>query len=158
MKSYILPVILQLIGILVIMAEIFIPSFGILSVLAVCIFLYSLFIVFTDISINVGIFFVCADAVMIPIFIIVGLKLLAKSPLALKKELSKSEGIVSQSPTLETYLNMTGQAVTDLRPAGAAIIDGKRLDVVTDGEYIEKETPIKVTDVTGNQIIVEKIK
>ncbi len=35
-----------------------------------------------------------------------------------------------------------------------AIIDGKRVDVVTRGEYIEKDSEITVTAVTGNQIIV----
>jgi membrane-bound serine protease (ClpP class) len=37
-----------------------------------------------------------------------------------------------------------------------AIIDGKRVDVVTRGEYIEKDSAIMVIAVTGNQIIVRK--
>ena len=41
-------------------------------------------------------------------------------------------------------------------PAGKAIINGKRVDVVTRGEYLEKNTAIIVIEVTGNQIIVRK--
>jgi membrane-bound serine protease (ClpP class) len=53
-------------------------------------------------------------------------------------------------------MDMQGAAVTDLRPVGTAVINGKRVDVVTRGEYIEKNAAIIVTGVTGNQIIVRK--
>ena len=85
------------------------------------------------------------------------MKILAKSPLALRRELSKKEGVVSQRKEVEAYLHMKGISVTDLRPAGIAEISMTRLDVVTDGEYIEANTPIVVTGVTGNRIIVQKI-
>ena len=49
---------------------------------------------------------------------------------------------------------MEGVAVTDLRPSGMAMIDNKRVDVVTRGEYIEKNTELTVHSVSGNQIIV----
>ncbi len=55
-------------------------------------------------------------------------------------------------------MNMEGVSVTDLRPAGMAEINSRRLDVVTDGEYIDVDTPIIVTQVTGNRIVVEKLK
>ena len=41
--------------------------------------------------------------------------------------------------------------------AGAAEIDGKRLDVVTQGEYLEAGTPVEVLRVEGNRIVVRKI-
>jgi membrane-bound serine protease (ClpP class) len=68
----------------------------------------------------------------------------------------KEEGVQSQSPELEMYLGMEGFAATDLRPSGVAFIDGKRLDVVSRGEYLEKASNIVVIAVTGNQIIVSK--
>jgi membrane-bound serine protease (ClpP class) len=51
-----------------------------------------------------------------------------------------------------------GKSVTDLRPGGTAIIDDKRLDVVSRGEYIEKGSNLIVVEVTGNQIIVRENK
>ena len=82
--------------------------------------------------------------------------MLARSPATLRKTLSRQEGVSSQSPELVRYIDMQGTAVTILRPAGMALIDGKRVDVVTRGEYIEKDAAIIVTAVTGNQIIVRK--
>lgn len=158
MKSYILPVLLQMMGILVVIAEIFIPSLGVLSAIALGLFLYSLYIVYTGISATAGMIFTGLDLVLIPFLIVIGMKILAKSPLSLRRELSKQDGVVSQNQGLESYLHMKGKSVTDLRPAGMAEINSQRVDVVTDGEYIEADTTIVVTGVTGNRIIVEEIK
>jgi membrane-bound serine protease (ClpP class) len=140
----------------VIIAEIIIPSGGILAIVALAVFGYSLFIVFSDISMTIGFFFVAADLILIPVLVIQGLKLLARSPVTLRKTLSRKEGVSSQPSELESYMGAQGNAATDLRPAGIAVIDGKRVDVVTRGEYIEKNAAIIVTAVTGNQIIVRK--
>ena len=154
--SLLFPIILQLVGVVVIIAEIILPSGGILSIAALGVFGYSLFIVFNEISMTIGFSFVAADLILIPVLVIVGLKLLARSPVTLRKTLSRKEGVSSQSSELESYVGRQGNAVTDLRPAGIAVINGKRVDVVTRGEYLEKDSAIIVTAVTGNQIIVRK--
>jgi membrane-bound serine protease (ClpP class) len=105
---------------------------------------------------TIGFSFVFADLILIPVLVIVGLKLLARSPVTLRKTLSRKEGVSSQSSELESYVGRQGNAVTDLRPAGIAVINGKRVDVVTRGEYLDKDSAIIVTAVTGNQIIVRK--
>ena len=158
MKPYLLPVLLQVTGVLVIFAEIFIPSFGLLAAIALALFSYSLYLVFTTISSTAGLVFAGLDLVLVPVCVVFGMKILAKSPLSLRQELSKKQGVVSQAKELETYLHLKGVSVTDLRPAGMAEINMKRLDVVTDGEYIEANTPVVVTDVSGNRIIVQKIE
>jgi membrane-bound serine protease (ClpP class) len=150
------PIILQLVGVVVIIAEIILPSGGILSIVALGVFGYSLFIVFNEISMTIGFSFVAADLILIPVLVIVGLKLLARSPVTLRKTLSRKGGVSSQSSELGSYVGTQGNAVTDLRPAGIAVINSKRVDVVTRGEYLEKDSAIIVTAVTGNQIIVRK--
>lgn len=149
-------VLLQFLGVGVIIAEIILPSGGLLSLLAATILGYSLYVVFHEVSTSAGYLFVAADVVSLPVLVIVGLKLLAKSPVTLRKKLSREEGVVSQSPELEKYLGMEGEAVTDLHPGGTAVINGKRLDVVSRGDYIVKGTKLIVWKVTGNQIIVRK--
>ena len=49
-----------------------------------------------------------------------------------------------------------GVALSTLRPAGTAIIEGDRVDVVTEGEFIEKDTPIRVLGVEGTRVIVTR--
>ena len=156
MNVYILPILLQILGILVVVAEIFIPSLGVLMAIALGLLLYSLYLVFTTISTFAGMVFLGMDLLAVPLLLILGMKILAVSPLSLNRRLSSKEGVVTLSP--KEYLNKQGHAATDLRPSGIALIEGKRLDVVTDGDYIEADTPVIVTGVTGNQIIVEKIE
>jgi len=149
------PIILQVVGILVIIAEVILPSGGLLTVLAGGIFGYSLVVVFTQISSTAGAVFLALDVVMVPVLVIAGLKMLAKSPVTLRTTLSSAEGVTSQNPEMEQYIGKSGKAMSNLRPAGAALIEGKRVDVVTRGEYIEKETAITVQSVTANQVIVK---
>ncbi len=51
-------------------------------------------------------------------------------------------------------LNHTGTAYTQLRPSGTALINGKRVDVVTEGSLIERGTPIKVVAIEGVRVVV----
>jgi membrane-bound ClpP family serine protease len=150
------PVFLQLVGILVIIAEIILPSGGILSILATGLFGYSLYLVFTNISASAGMAFIIADLIIVPILLYFGIKFLAKSPVTLRTKLSREDGVTAQSSDQNDYLGSVGLAITDLRPSGVATIDDQRLDVVTRGEYLEKQTAIIVIAVRGNQIVVKQ--
>ena len=158
MKEFFMPVVLQLAGVIIIIAEIFLPSGGLLSLVAAGLFGYSLFIVFHDISAMAGTYFVLADLFIIPVLVVVGLKILARSPATLQETLSSDSGVVSQSTEIKNFMGCEGKSVTVLHPGGTAIINGKRLDVVSRGEYIEKDRNLVVIEVTGNQIIVRENK
>ncbi|HVR45894.1 MAG TPA: NfeD family protein [Candidatus Binatia bacterium] len=54
-------------------------------------------------------------------------------------------------------LGRTGTAVSYLRPAGIASIDGRRVDVLTEGEFIAQGTPLRVVRVEGARIFVEPV-
>jgi len=51
-------------------------------------------------------------------------------------------------------LHQTGTALTPLRPSGMAIINGRRVDVVTEGGMIDRHTPVKVIAVEGMRVVV----
>ena len=53
-------------------------------------------------------------------------------------------------------VGLTGRAQTTLRPAGKALLDGRLVDVVSDGGYIDTGTPIEVVRVEGNRVIVRE--
>ena len=53
-------------------------------------------------------------------------------------------------------INQTGTAYTDLRPSGKATISDQRLNVVTEGSFIEKDNSVKVIVVEGNRVVVRK--
>lgn len=150
------PVILQLAGVAVLLAEVIIPSGGILAIISVVLFGYSLYTVFTGVSIGVGMAFVAADLLILPAILIAGLKLLAYSPVTLRQSLKKTDGVSSQSEKLSGYLGKSGTAINNLRPSGTAVIEGRRVDVVSRGEYIEKNRRVEVIAVDGNRVVVRE--
>ena len=54
------------------------------------------------------------------------------------------------------WLGKCGTAASPLRPAGLAYIDGERVDVVSDGEFIDAGAPLEVIRVDGNRIVVRR--
>ncbi len=52
-------------------------------------------------------------------------------------------------------LGHEGVTTTTLTPAGKATVDQELLDVISDGEAIERGTPIVVVEVHGNRVIVQ---
>ncbi len=55
-------------------------------------------------------------------------------------------------------LSAEGVAITTLRPSGIANIKGDKVDVISEGEMISKNTRIRVTSVKGNRIVVKPVK
>lgn len=56
-----------------------------------------------------------------------------------------------------TLLGQLGTTQTELRPAGAAMLGGKRVDVVSDGHFVAKGIPVKVVDISGNRVVVREV-
>jgi membrane-bound serine protease (ClpP class) len=71
--------------------------------------------------------------------------------------------VAAQGPDYVTSTDFTGlrgavgTASSYLRPAGIASIDGRRIDVLTEGEFIPAGTPVRVTRVEGARIFVEPV-
>ncbi|MCA8949377.1 MAG: hypothetical protein KDE27_07730 [Planctomycetes bacterium] len=55
---------------------------------------------------------------------------------------------------LTALVGRTGVAATTLRPTGAMTIDGDRVDVVTEGDFLEAGTNVRVIYVRGNRVVV----
>jgi membrane-bound serine protease (ClpP class) len=92
---------------------------------------------------------------------LVAMRFLPKLPfgrrLILSTDMEAEEGFVSSPETDRQWLGKTGRAVSPLRPAGIAEIDGNRVDVVSDGVFIDAGAPVRVTRVDGNRIVVRRI-
>ncbi len=80
-----------------------------------------------------------------------------KNPLVLSQKTDKESGF-SANDDNSALINKEGKAITQLRPAGIALIEEKRVDVVTNGEFLESGTLVRVTDIQGRRVIVEQIK
>lgn len=151
----ILAVALLVIGLVLILAEILVPSLGLLSVIAIASLAGSVVTAFLQ-SVTTGVWFVIACAALIPGTLVLGMKLLPRSPLG-KKMISGGLSFESTRATDARDLSLLGQRGTVeavLRPAGMARIAGRRVDVVSRGERIEVGTAVEVVEVRGNRVVV----
>ena len=88
-----------------------------------------------------------------------GMYLLSRTRAARGLILSTSQQADSGWVATETdsdLIGQTGEAFTVLRPAGTVVVDGKRVDAVSSGEHIEKGSSIRVIEVHGSRVVVEK--
>jgi membrane-bound serine protease (ClpP class) len=74
--------------------------------------------------------------------------------LLLKTSLLAKEGYASSPEEDQRWLGKRGTAATDLHPSGIAHLNGDRVDVVSDGEFINAGQPVEVVRVDGNRIVV----
>ena len=58
---------------------------------------------------------------------------------------------------MQVFLGREGTATTALRPTGLGEFDGVRLNVVSEGDFIENGTKIRVTQIEGSRIVVKKV-
>jgi len=78
--------------------------------------------------------------------------------LILSVKLDTESGYVAPESSLKDFVGKRGITLTPLRPAGAAQIEGHRLDVVSEGSFVPKGSPVQVIRVEGVRIVVREIK
>jgi membrane-bound ClpP family serine protease len=62
----------------------------------------------------------------------------------------------SAAAGLDVLTGKTGTSVTPLKPGGTVIIDGRRVDALTDGEFLDAGTEILVVKTNGLGVIVKR--
>jgi membrane-bound serine protease (ClpP class) len=89
------------------------------------------------------------------------LRLLPRLPygrsLVLDTGLDARAGYASAPESDLKWVGKRGVAAAPLRPAGIALFEGERVDVVSQGEYIAADAPIEVVRVDGNRIVVRQV-
>jgi membrane-bound serine protease (ClpP class) len=152
-------ILLFVVGLILIALEIFvIPGFGVTGVLGILSVLTSLVLAAPDF--NYAVLTLGGSLVAAVLIIVITLKnkktRKAWGRLVLSHKLEAKEGYSSHDESTTAYLGKRGKALTILRPAGAADIEGKRVDVVTSGEFIEAGCSVEVILVEGSRVVVRE--
>lgn len=154
-----LAVVLLGVGLVLIVAEVLFPSFGILGVLATGCILGAVASAFAE-STDLGVNFLIATALLVPGTILIGLKLLPYSPVAkhLVVEGFSFEDGAGIDRRDQDLVGVEGAVEAPLRPAGIARLAGRRVDVVTRGEAIGTGERVRVIEVQGNRVVVARME
>lgn len=152
-------IVLFISGIILILLEILvIPGFGIAGIGGIAAILGSLYFLFPSSEIALAVL----AGVMV--FSILGAVIMIKyfggsrfwENISLGESQSNERGYVSHQ-SLKDLVGSRGITITPLRPAGTAKIEEKRLDVVSEGGFIDRDQPVEVIEITGSRIVVRKI-
>ena len=154
-------VLLALAGVGLIISEVFIPG-GVIGTLGMLALVGSIVLAAKHFS-TAGI---VATVFLIPVAGIVAwilaLRVLPKTRLGRNVFLSSTqEGVSVVADSAEAYAKYIGKrgvAQSYLRPAGVAEIEGARVDVVTEGEFIPAGNPIEVLRLEGNHLVVRAVE
>ncbi len=165
-------IIALLIGILLLLAEVFvIPGFGIAGISGIILVVVSMILIMLNNDFFNFEFVPMGDIVMatfaalggisggILLLIFGGSRISntrAFKRLALNETQESSQGFTVNSTT-QTMMGKQGTAHTILRPSGKVLIDNQVYDAFTRGEFVEKDEPIEVIGTEGVTLRVKKI-
>jgi len=161
-------IIIFVIGVSLLIVEIFvIPGFGIPGIIGVALMILGLFLSLINMEIAFDIELLYTALIQLGSSLSLSLlamfalyKFLPKThtfkTMVLETSIGSEEGYVS-SENYSFLVGKEGICSTPLRPAGIAVIDGKRMDVVSQGDFLEKDAAITVIAVEGSKIIVTKL-
>ncbi|WP_035019463.1 NfeD family protein [Anoxybacillus flavithermus] len=147
------------IGLILLVIELFVPG-GVIGVAGLSTLVWSLFLAakhspFITISLAIAV----VSALMMGLWLsrVSKKKMALFEKMVLTDEQRNEQGYVSHETRVD-LIGKQGVSLTVLRPAGTALIDGERVDVVTEGEYIERHRPIEVIHVDGLKVVVRECK
>lgn len=150
--------ILFVIGILLIILEFFVVG-GIAGAIGIVSVIVSMFLASGDIAV-IGISLAIAIGVSIIASILLvkvfGRKMKFFKKMILTDSTNTESGYVSNQ-NRKDLIEKTGVTLTALRPAGVILIEDERIDVVSDGSFIDKGKKVKVVKAEGSKIVVREI-
>ena len=142
-----------ILGIVLLAVEIMvIPGFGVVGILGVCSTVAGGALAWTRLGPLWG---VAAIGVSLSAALLL-IWAFPRTRLGKKFMLGESDaGFRAPAAELAALLGHEGTAITMLRPSGTAEIDQRRVDVVTDGMFLDAGTPVRVVRVEGARVVVE---
>jgi membrane-bound ClpP family serine protease len=143
-----------------IVAEVFVPSGGLISILALgC--LVGGIAIFFQYSVVAGWIGVGIAVVMIPVVLVIAYKMFPKTRFGKSVTLNppkREQGdAVPDTARLKELLGAVGVVITPLRPVGMCDLSGRRVECVAESGYVEKGKKVKVIDVESTQLTVRII-
>jgi membrane-bound serine protease (ClpP class) len=163
-------IVLFIVGVILIAIEIFvIPGFGLAGVSGISLVIFSLGVSLIG---NVGLQFpeigqISQAIWTMAITLILGVAMIASmvrhlpentmfNTLVLSESTDRSRGYTG-ADSHDELLGSEGVTVTALRPSGTALLNDRRIDVVSDGDFIEKGARVKVVETANLKVVVRKL-
>jgi len=144
-----------------IIAEVFVPSGGIISLFALACVIGGAAIFFRHSS-TAGWIGVVIAVIMIPSTLVFAYKIFPRTRFGKSVTLTPPErqkgDAIPDTDELGEMLGAVGVVLTPLRPVGMCDFSGQRLECVAEGGYVDKDKEVKVINVESTQQTVREIE
>lgn len=147
-------------GFLVIFLELFVPSAGVLGLIAGICLISGIIVGFID-SAQTGMLCLLVTLIMLPIMLSAMIRIWPHTPIGKRILIGPvtKEDVELQGEYYDEIKSLDGKlgvAKTKMLPSGIVIIDGKKFDAVSEGLPIEPGETVKVISAKGNRVVVAK--
>ncbi len=146
---------------ILIIAEVFLPSGGIITLCSVACLAGGIAIFFYR-STTAGWVGIIIALAMIPLVIVVAYKILPKTRFGKSVTLTPPErqqgDAIPDTNQLKGLLGAEGMVTSPLRPVGMCDFSGRRVECVAEGGYVDKGQKVKVIDVESTQVTVRALE
>ncbi len=88
---------------------------------------------------------------------VVAVFIFAVRRLTLEKQQDPAAGFTSVDPSLQNLMGTEGVTMTALHPSGYCRLNGRRVDGISRGEPIDKDTPVRVIQIDGGRVVVRAL-
>jgi membrane-bound serine protease (ClpP class) len=150
-------ILFSIVMVIMMVVEALTVTMGLFTALAVLSAVLSVFMGFRA-SETTGYLMLAANTVLFPLSLYLALHYLHRSPMMLDSEVRPDTPAEKRTVKLpDELIGQEGVALTYLRPSGTVQLGERRIDVVTDGKFVEAGTKIRVVSVNGIVILVEPI-
>jgi len=141
-------------GLLAILAEMFLPTAGVLGAAGLGSIIASIVVVYRRFGSLAGSLYLAAVAVLIPVLIALYFKFFPHSPMGRWLMIRKGPG--AEPGPYGELAGREGRTLTVLRPVGLVMIGDRKYSAVSGGEFIERDRQVKVLKVEGSRILVRE--
>lgn len=152
-------ILLFILGVILLVLEVaVIPGFGLAGILGLGSVFVSIVMAFGDWQIALLSLSVAISVSVVAMILLWGR--IRKSRLWSRLVLTHEESSVAGYRAPVDYSHLSGKqgvTMTPLRPAGIALIDGDRFDVVSDGGFIAANSPVEVIEMEGTRVVVREL-
>ncbi|MBG9982141.1 hypothetical protein HZY86_03345 [Aerococcaceae bacterium DSM 111020] len=148
-----------MLGILLIIVELYVPDFGVIGILGLGAILYALWMIYQDVSAILIILLLALFVIVFlsSLYLRAGCELVLSPGFVLDEAIESHHHDATKADTI-SLVGTQGTALTTLRPVGKARLKDEHCEVISDEEFISAGQPIQVTKVRGNQIYVRKVE
>ncbi|HTS19745.1 MAG TPA: NfeD family protein [Verrucomicrobiae bacterium] len=151
-------IILSVLGAVLIAVDFYLPTFVLAGIGSVLLLAATLIGYGATGSLDKTILLFCGEAALGVSAAYMSIKYFPRTRTGRKMILGETQtGAHAQSSIERNWIGHQGVAHTILRPAGVALIDGQRLDVVAESGVIESGSPVTIVAVNENQLVVRKL-